>query len=46
VNWSEYEFSLKGATEGPRRLVKQDWTGSTPAPFNYLVMTVDLEVAK
>jgi hypothetical protein len=46
VNWSDYEFSLKGATEGPRRLVKQDWTGSSPAPFNYLVMTVDLEVAK
>lgn len=46
VAWGDYEFSLKGATEGPRRLVRQDWTGSTPAPFPYLVMTADLEVAK
>lgn len=46
VNWSDYEFSLKGTTDGPRRLVKQDWTGSDPAPFNYLVMTIDLEVAQ
>lgn len=46
VTWSDYEFSLKGATTGPRRLVKQDWTGSSPAPFPYIVMTADLEVAK
>ena len=46
VAWNDYEFSLKGESQGPRRLVRADWTGSSLAPFPYLVMTVDLEVAE
>jgi hypothetical protein len=46
VTWGDYEFSMKDKSAATRRLVRQDFTGSTPAPFPYLVMTADLEVAQ
>jgi hypothetical protein len=46
VTWSDYEFSLRETAGTGRRLVKQAWAGTTPAPFPYLIMTADLEVAQ
>lgn len=46
IVWSDYGFLLEAENETPRRLVRKDWTGSTLAPFPYLVMTIDLEVAQ
>ncbi len=46
VAWTGYAFSTKGSNDTTRRLIRDDWTGITPAAFPYLVMTADFEVAK